>query len=105
MFLGFLDATKILLMGIWTWMYCFIVNENYLSYQWFFSVLLSNVSLDIFMNWMNSNRGLSFSYIENAVSDHPRSELITFLTSVPGWKVENLADLTLKLEVSATYWL
>lgn len=52
---------------------------------------------------MNSKRGLSFSYIEIAVSDHPRSELITFLTSVPVQKVENLADLTPKSEVSATH--
>lgn len=51
---------------------------------------------------MNSKRHLIFSYIEIAVSDHPRSDLITFLTSVPG-KVENLADLAPKLQVSATY--
>lgn len=72
MFLGFLDDTEILLMDIWTWIHYFTLNRNYLSYQWLFSVLLSNVSVDIFMGWLNSERGLSFSYIEIAVSDHPR---------------------------------
>ena len=54
---------------------------------------------------MNSKRGFSCSYIEIAVNDHAGSELIKFLTSVPIQKVENLADLNPKLEVSATYCL